>query len=70
MIDNHDAFARLEHEINVAGSPLTVALTVRNGVSTRTVFGPTGAQPFIYDIGWYGGAFLSVNSRSKAAVSY
>jgi hypothetical protein len=29
-----------------------------------------GGQPFIYDIRWYEGAFLSVNAGSKAAVSY
>ena len=71
MIDDHRAFAGLEHEVSVAGSPLTMVV---DGQKRRLDQDVSGGQPGVnrlfMNIRWYEGAFLSVNSGSKAAVSY
>jgi hypothetical protein len=55
----------------VAGSPLTMVV---DGQKRRLDQDVSGGQPGVnrlfMNMRWYEGAFLSVNSGSKAAVSY
>ena len=68
-----------EETLPSANAVIPIAYAIKRGCDVKSskadlrlllIKSQLGGQPFTYDIRWYEGAFLSVNSGSKAAVSY